>query len=166
MRDQSAIAVDVIKGAVAGAVATWLMGQVTTWIYEREDAESKGREDRARGGATAYERAAEKTAALTNVALSNDARSQAGAALHWSVGIGAGVAYAMLRRRWPAVAAAKGLPFGATFFLLVDELMNPLLGFTPGPAAFPWQAHARGFAGHLAFGSASELVLEGLDLVA
>jgi hypothetical protein len=48
----------------------------------------------------------------------------------------------------------------------IDELMNPPLGLTPGPQAFPWQAHARGFSGHLAFGLTSELVLEGLDRVA
>jgi uncharacterized membrane protein YagU involved in acid resistance len=72
----------------------------------------------------------------------------------------------VLRRRWRASAAARGLTFGTAFFLVVDELMNPLLGFTPGPRAFPWQAHARGFGGHLAFGAASELALQGLDRVA
>lgn len=44
--------------------------------------------------------------------------------------------------------------------------MNPLLGFTPGPRAFPWQAHARGLGGHLAFGLTSDLILDGLDRVA
>ncbi|MCA1673436.1 MAG: DUF1440 domain-containing protein, partial [Actinobacteria bacterium] len=59
-----------------------------------------------------------------------------------------------------------GLAFGTGFSLLVDELMNPLLGLTPGPRAFPWQAHARGLGGHLAFGATTELVLEGFDRVA
>ena len=53
-----------------------------------------------------------------------------------------------------------------TTIRVIDELMNPVLGFAPGPQVFPWQAHARGLGGHLVFGLTSELVLEGLDRVA
>jgi hypothetical protein len=48
----------------------------------------------------------------------------------------------------------------------MDELVNPVLGLTPGPAAFPWQAHARGLGGHLAFGAANDTALRALDRVA
>jgi hypothetical protein len=166
VRENRHIGVDIIKGAIAGAAATWFMGQVTTWMYEHEDRQAREREDRARGGVPAYERAAEKAADLADVRLSKKARSQVGNGIHWATGIAAGVAYAVLRRQWRGAASGKGLPFGTAFFLTVDELMNPLLGFTPGPQAFPWQAHARGFGGHLAFGPTSELILEGLDRVA
>jgi hypothetical protein len=166
MPDNSHIGVDVIKGAIAGAAATWLMGQVTTWLYEHEDRQAREREDRARRGVTAYERAAEKAAELAHVRLSQEERGQVGTAIHWATGIAAGAAYAVLRRRWRGVAAAKGLPFGTAFFLTLDEVVNPLLGLTPGPQAFPWQAHARGLGGHLAFGFTSELILERLDRVA
>jgi uncharacterized membrane protein YagU involved in acid resistance len=166
MPDTRNIAVDLLKGAIAGAVATWTMDQVTTWMYERESAEAKERENQARQGGTAYGAAAEKTAALVNVELSEDQRSQAGSAIHWATGIGAGALYGVLRRRWPAVSRARGLPFGTGFFLVVDELLNPVLGLTPGPKAFPWQTHARGLGGHLAFGLTTETVLEGLDRVA
>jgi hypothetical protein len=43
--------------------------------------------------------------------------------------------------------------------------MNPVLGLTPGPTAFPCQTHARGLSGHLVFGLV-EVMLEGLDRVA
>lgn len=165
MHHNHRIATDVVKGALAGAAATWLMGQVTTWMYDHEDRQAREREDRARGGVSAYARAAEKGAALIDVQLSEQTRARVGSGIHWATGIAAGVTYALLRRQRRGVAAVKGLPFGAAFFLTVDELMNPLLGFTPGPRAFPWQAHARGLGGHLAFGLTSELVLEGLDRV-
>jgi uncharacterized membrane protein YagU involved in acid resistance len=166
MAERRTIATDLIKGAIAGAVATMLMDRVTTLLYELESGEAKDRENQARQGKTAYGAAAEKAAALVNVELSEEQRSNAGTAMHWATGIAAGALYGVLRKRWPAVARARGLPFGTGFFLLVDELMNPVLGFTPGPRAFPWQAHARGFGGHLAFGLTSEMVLEGLDRVA
>ena len=69
----------------------------------------------------------------------------------------------MARRRFPGSAALKALSFGGGFFLLMDEVMNPAFGLTPGPTAFPWQTHARGLGGHLVFGLASEGVLQGLD---
>jgi len=140
-RDTS-IGADLIKGAVAGAAATWIMGLATTWMYERESQQARDREEQARGG-----------------------RSPS-TAMHWAIGIGAGALYAGARRRWPTVARQMGLRFGSGLFVVADEVMNPALGFTPGPKAFPWQAHARGLGGHLTYGMVTELVLEGLDAIA
>jgi len=165
MRDHH-IGAEIIKGAVAGAVATLAMSQVTNWLYEHEDPQAREREDRVRAGVPSSARAAEKAAALVNVRLSERQRTRAASAVHWATGLSAGITYALMRRQWQGAASGKGLGYGAGFFLVVDELMNPLLGLTPGPGAFPWQAHARGLAGHLAFGVTAELVLEGLDRVA
>ena len=44
--------------------------------------------------------------------------------------------------------------------------MVPALGLTPGPTAFPWQAHARGLVGHLTFGTVTDGTLRLLDRVA
>lgn len=163
---RTAPAADAVKGAVAGAVATWLMNQVTTWMYEFESREAQEREERARGGRTAYGAAAEKVAALAHVELPEEQRRRAGTAIHWATGITAGALYAVMRKRWPALKSARGVPFGVGFFLTVDELLNPVLGLTPGPRVFPWQTHARGLGGHMVFGLATEAMLEGLDRVA
>jgi len=164
--DLRSTGLDLVKGAIAGAVATWVLGQVTTLVYERERSDAREREERVRAGVSAYERAAEKVASQADVSLSDSARQRAGSAIHWATGITAGALYAVARKRWYPVARTGGLPFGAGFFLAIDEVMNPVLGLTPGPAVFPWQAHARGLAGHLAFGATTELVLTGLDRVA
>jgi len=164
-RDRS-LAADVAKGAVAGAVATWLMGRVTTWLYEREGETIRDRENQARDGKTAYGAAVERMAGSVGVQLVDTQRERWGMAFHWALGVAAGAGYAVARRRWPAAGSLKGLAYGGGFFLIVDEIMNPLLGFTPGPQAFPWQAHARGLGGHLTYGAVSEMVLEGLDRVA
>ena len=166
MRTNDNIAAHLLKGAIAGAAATWAMGQVTTWMYERESEGVRQRESQARGGRSAHEVAAERAASSAGVSLSERQRGRAGSAIHWATGIAAGALYGLLRKRWAPAAAGNGLAFGTAFFLVVDELLNPLLGFTPGPQAFPWQAHARGLGGHLTFGVTSELVLEGLERVA
>jgi hypothetical protein len=161
---------EIALGAVAGAAATWLMGKATTYLYEQESETARRREDKARGGQTAYETAADKVAGLACQKLSDDERKKMGSAIHWSVGIGSSVLYALLRRRLrgqgPGRELAAGLLFGTAVWLLLDEVGNVALGLTPGPRAFPWQAHARGLAGHLVLGLAAEGVLQAADTAA
>jgi hypothetical protein len=156
---------DLVRGTLAGIVATWAMGRVTTYLYEEENELARRREDEAREGKTAYGIAAEKAAGIAGRDLSDQEREEAGAALHWALGAGAGAVYGALRGRVPGVDAASGLVFGTVFFLAIDEGANTLLGLTPPPEEFPWQAHARGLAGHLVFGVTSELTLLALDRV-
>jgi uncharacterized membrane protein YagU involved in acid resistance len=144
---QSRLRNDVIKGAIAGAVGTWVMGKVT----RRK---------------TSYGVAAEKAAHLAGASLDHDQRERLGLAIHWALGIGAGAAYAVLRRRFHALGRTAGLGFGTAFWALLDEGLVPTLGLTPGPRAFPWQTHARGFAGHLTFGTVTDGTLRLLDVIA
>lgn len=37
-------------------------------------------------------------------------------------------------------------------YVLVDEVANPLLKFTPPPQKYPLVTHLRGLAGHFAYG--------------
>lgn len=157
---------DLLKGAIAGAVATWVMGKVTSTLYEREDRGAKRQEDDVRGGKSAYGVAAEKTARALGSPLQGEQGEKLGSAIHWALGIGAGAAYAVLRRRFDSVGRAAGFGFGTTFWAVVDEGLVPALGLTPGPRAFPWQTHARGLAGHLTFGTVTDGTLRVLDAIA
>jgi hypothetical protein len=159
------LAGDLVKGALAGVAATWVMGQVTTYLYENESKQAREAEDEARGGKTAYGVAAEKAAGIVGQELSGDQRQQAGSAIHWVLGAGAGAVYGAMRHRVPAADFGNGLLFGTAFWAVVDEGANTALGLTPGPAAFPWQTHARGLAGHLVFGVAADTVLRALDAI-
>jgi uncharacterized membrane protein YagU involved in acid resistance len=157
---------DLIKGAIAGLVATWVMGKVTDVLYEREDRWARRDEDDARGGKTAYGALAEKAAASVGSTLSDENRERMGSLVHWALGVGSGAVYAVLRRRFNAIGRAAGVGFGTMFWAAVDEGLVPALGLTPGPRAFPWQAHARGLAGHLTFGTVTDGTLRLLDAVA
>jgi len=165
-RDDHDLLTDVVKGAVAGLFATWVMGYATTYLYEAENEQARQREDEARDGKTAYGVAAEKTAEILGRELSEEQRQQAGSAIHWALGIGTGAAYGALRHRVPGADAGNGLLFGTAFWAVVDEGANVALGLTPGPSAFPWQTHARGVAGHLVFGVAAETALRAMDRIA
>lgn len=158
-------ALDLVKGAVAGAVATKVLETVGTYLYGLEDGATRRREEQVRPKEPVLV-AAEKLAAATGTRLGERQLGRLGTALHWATGIGGGVLYALLRRRVSGVASARGLWFGLAFFLLVDELANWALRLTPGPTAFPWPAHARGLATHVAYGVAAETALDVLDRVA
>jgi uncharacterized membrane protein YagU involved in acid resistance len=162
-RSKRPLIADLIDGAIAGAVATWVMGQVTNALYARENQAARQREDRVRHGTTAYEVAAEKAATLAGTTLSKQERQRFGSAIHWSLGVGAGALFGALRSRTPSVARGAGTLFGAAFWLAMDEAATPALGLTAGPLSFPWQTHARGLVGHLVFGSVANATLATLQ---
>lgn len=162
-RTSNSIPVALIDGAIAGALATWVLGQVTNYLYAHENKAAREREDQARNGQTAYAVAAEKAAELAGTTLSDDQRKAYGERIHWALGMSAGAVYGALRSRAEHDGLAHGLAFGTAFFLLMDETVTPALGLTPGPTAFPWQTHARGLAGHLAFGVVANTALDLLE---
>ena len=53
--------------------------------------------------------------------------------------------------------ASAGIPFGAAFWLLADEISVPLLGFSKGPTEYPVSTHAYALASHLIYGATAEL---------
>lgn len=152
-----------VKGAAAGAAATWAMGRVTSFMWQHETPASRRKYDEVTGGEYVPDRAAKKTEAWLGLEP-NERRERALAEwLHWGVGLGAGIGYALLRRAVPEAARGQGLLFGLVFWVLFDELATVASGLARPPRAYPWQAHARGLAGHLAFGLAADTTLDLLE---
>lgn len=110
--------------------------------------------------------AARKAAGAAGKELSHAGAQKVGLGIHWAMGIGFGMAHAALRDRVPGIGAGHGLVHGTILFLLVDEGAKPLLGLSAGPTDFPWQAHARGLAGHLVLGGVTDAALDLLDRAA
>jgi hypothetical protein len=165
MHQQRGLLTDLVLGALAGAAATWVMDKATTFMYEYESEESKKQEEHARGGKAAYGVAAEKAAAIAGQELSDKQRQTYGSGIHWALGAGMGAVYAVLRRRVPWASLGFGTLYGALFWLAVDEGANTVLGLTPPPGEFPWEAHARGLGGHLVYGVATEAGLKLAEVV-
>jgi hypothetical protein len=156
----------VIGGAIAGLAATWLMGKLTDYMYEHESKAVRQKEDDARGGKTAYGVAAEKVAGIAGKTLSDDERKKAGTSIHWALGAAAGATYGLAKSGSSDLSLLRGLGFGILFWAIMDETVTPLLGLTPGPAAFPLQTHARGLAGHLVFGASVDAALAAINSAA
>lgn len=159
-RTAATTAEDILKGAVAGAVATWVMDRADWFMYDREsdDVHRQTREARPRHMDPAHVMAAEGAQAV-GVELAPRQLDQAGMAVHYALGIAPAMIYGATRTRVPGVGAGRGLAFGAAMFVIEDEALNPALGFAAGPSDYPWQAHARGLVAHLIYGVVTDAVL-------
>lgn len=159
---------DAVKGAIAGAVATWAMDKVTWYMWDRQSPGSLRQEEqeaRPRGMDPAHV-TANTVAEAAGTQLFPRQPHPAGVAVHYAIGIGPAMLYGPLRRQYPALAAGAGLLYGLGIFLLADEGIVPAMGLAGGPAEYPWQAHARGLVGHLVLGAATHAALEVLDRAA
>ena len=162
-RDAGSVGLDLLKGAVAGVVATWVMDRVDWFMYRRESAESRRQTWAARpeGKDPAHVIASRASDAMGAGPIPQG--HPAGLAVHYAIGVAPAALYGVLRQRVPAVGAGAGLVFGLAMFVAEDEVANPALGFAAPPQDYPWQPHARGLVSHLVYGLVADAVLRGLQ---
>jgi uncharacterized membrane protein YagU involved in acid resistance len=86
-----------------------------------------------------------------------------GVATHYAIGIAPAIGYALFRDRLPVQGVARGALYGLGLWLMQDEVLNTVTGLGAKPQQYPWQAHARGVAAHLAYGVATELALNAAE---
>jgi len=172
MRRRGGIVADLIKGAIAGGVATWALdraadaiegrGRLGTAIHDfvtGGDEDEPGREPQgvpSSPGPSPGARAAPATPAPP---------ARRSSPLRWCIGIGAGAVYGVVRPRVPFLSRSERMGFGSSFFVLIDEGLLSGLGFEPPPASFPWNAETRGLAGHIVFGVVADATLSVLDTI-
>ncbi|HET7026606.1 MAG TPA: hypothetical protein VFI28_02825 [Candidatus Limnocylindrales bacterium] len=152
---------DLLRGAIAGAVATWAMDQVTTSLLEQASDSDKAQEKAVQPrGRSSARNLTDMLVDQLGIDASEDQRSQAATAVHWCLGIVPGALYGALRRRVPLLGAGRGLVYGTVLFLGNDEYLNSELGFAADPGAYPASTHVRGFVGHLVLGAATDTVCD------
>jgi putative membrane protein len=93
---------------------------------------------------------------LFNHELTSEEKKIAGPVVHYAVGATGGLVYGVAAELAPEITEGVGLPYGAAFWLVVDEGLVPLLGFAKGPTQYPLSAHVYALASHLVFGATAE----------
>ena len=173
---------DVLKGVVAGMaagfVASWTMNQFqAAWTRAAGGGEkshgaqsaqpSEGSQGDQSEDSKEQDDATVETAKVIskNVfghELQESEKEPAGAAVHYAFGTATGGLYGALAEVSPQVTMAAGLPFGAAFWLIADEVAVPLLGLSKGPTEYPVSTHAYALTSHLVYGLTAELTRRAL----
>lgn len=152
---------DLIRGAVAGTIATWLMDQVTTSLMQGQSKAVTAKEKAARpDGKTSVELMLERIEETADVELNDDQRALALRVIHYALGAIPGALYVFARERIPGVGAARGLIYGALVFIVNDEWLNWRLGFAGSPGSYPTETHMRGLVGHLVLGGTTDVLAD------
>lgn len=146
-----ALLVDLALAPLTGWAGTKAMEPVSTWMYDHESPADREREDTARPGPP-YRIAAQKTAALLGVELTEAQLDKAALGFHYGLAISWAPTYALLRRRTDLKPVAAALLSGAAMSAIVDEGLTPALGFSAPNRGYPAATHLRGVVAHLAFG--------------
>ncbi|MDQ3657330.1 MAG: DUF1440 domain-containing protein [Chloroflexota bacterium] len=153
---------DIGVGLLAGYAGTKVMEPVSIKLYEWESEADRQQEDAVRPGSP-YDIAARKTTQLLGLKLSDEHVQKLGTTLfHYGLGMSWGPVYTGLRRFTGIHPIAGGAGTGTVMWLLVDEGLTPLLGFSAPNSAYPLATHVRGFVAHLAWGLGTAVAAEGL----
>jgi hypothetical protein len=143
---------DVLFGAAAGAVGTWLMSPTMRGLTRVQSERDKQREKESSYEENATVKAAKRILRPVRMELDPDQKTRAGTALHWAYGVAWGIGYALLARRLGHASAARGTALGVALWAIGDEIIVPALGFAPRPQRFPVSTHAKAFGAHVAYG--------------
>jgi uncharacterized membrane protein YagU involved in acid resistance len=168
---------DILKGLAAGLIggliASWTMNRFQdVWITlvdtedrtksvqasRKEQQELEQQSNKEELDDATMRAASAISEVLFNHKLTENEKKIAGSAVHYSLGTLVGGLYGAVAEVVPEVTAAAGLPFGAVFWLVVDEGAVPLLGLSKGPMAYPLSTHVYALASHFVYGLTAEAV--------
>jgi len=150
-------------GVVGGVVASWAMDRFQYWWLSFGGGDELQLQQTQSDEGNQEEPATVKTASAFSKGvfghrLTIKEKEIAGPIVHYAVGTTAGAVYGVAAEYEPDVTTLAGIPFGAAFWMVVDEGALPLLGLAKGPTAYPISTHAYALASHLVFGLTAEIV--------
>ena len=146
-----------LRGAVAGAMATWLMDLVTTGMLTAQSEEVTQRENAAQpDGKTSVANLVGRLDALLGLDLDEQGEGRAASGIHYGLGVVPGALYSMLRGHG-SISVGRGAIYGLLLWLVNDEWLNARLRLSAPMGAYPIQTHMRGAAGHVVLGVATEV---------
>jgi len=163
----------IVAGLAGGLLASWTMNQFqAAWMRVVANSEkphgaqsmqpSQGSTgNQAEDGKEQDDATVETAKVISKNIFGHELRESekrpAGAAVHYAFGTATGGLYGALAEVTPQVTTGAGLPFGAAFWLLADEISVPLLGLSKGATEYPVSTHAYALASHLVYGVTAEM---------
>jgi putative membrane protein len=156
-----------VAGLIGGLVASWTMNRFQdVWLKLSEHQDGSDQVSRPEPQQsndeeqddTSVRAASAISEGIFNHKLTESEKKIAGSVVHYGLGTGVGGLYGAVAEVAPEITAAAGLPFGAAFWVVVDETAVPLLGLSKGPKGYPLSTHVYALTSHFIYGLTAELV--------
>jgi len=162
--DNGALVTNVVAGLIGGLIASWTMEQ-----FQQALGRISGDMGGAPGGGGQQHRKPQSEPATYKAAdavaetvagrdVPEEYKPAAGSVVHYAFGGAVGAIYGAAAARTPDVTSWGGVPFGATVWLVADEMGVPLAGLSKNPTEYPVSSHLSAFATHLVYGMTTECV--------
>ncbi|MEG8025718.1 DUF1440 domain-containing protein [Sphingomonas aurantiaca] len=136
-------------GLVAGLAASFVMDRFQAGVAALSSSDSDAE--------PATEKAADKVSqAVVGHEVPDDRKPLAGQAVHYALGAGLGVVYAVAAEYRPAVTAGYGTAFALANTALLDEAAVPAVGLGDAPWKTAPSTHLYSVASHIVFGTVTE----------
>jgi uncharacterized membrane protein YagU involved in acid resistance len=163
-RSREGVAINVVGGLIGGLIGAFVMER-----FQR----ALGRISPDIGGApggggqqyrqpqsepSTYVAADAIARATTGRTVPPEDKPAAGAVIHYAFGGAVGAIYGAAATRTPDITAWGGVPFGATFWLIADEMGMPATGLSKPPSEYPLKDHATSLTSHMIYGATTEAV--------
>jgi putative membrane protein len=152
-----------VAGLIGGLVASWTMNRFQD-LWMRLSVNDQMTDAQSANGAsneqddTTVKAASALSEGILGHRLSSNEKKIAGSAVHYSLGTGVGGLYGAAAEVIPEVTTGAGIPFGAAFWLVVDETAVPLLGLSKGPTGYPLSTHLYALTSHFVYGLTAEVI--------
>lgn len=150
-RRRRSLAVDLLGGIASGLFASWVMERAHKRIWRFGSKRVLEREKQAMAGEPATIKVAETVAKPLGKRLSREEKKKGGELVHYGYGAAWGAAFGVLSRRLD-LGPLGGTLFGVALWLVSDELLVPLFGFSKSPREYPGTVHLKGLASHVVYG--------------
>jgi putative membrane protein len=163
-RDNQDLLINVVGGIAGGLVAScameWFQRALGKFSPDLGGVPGAGGQQyrRPQSEPATYAAADRLAEATTGQPVPPASKPLAASAIHYAFGGAVGAIYGAAAARTPDITTGGGLPFGASVWLMADELGMPLMGLAKSPEQYPVSDHAVTFASHLLFGATTEAV--------
>jgi putative membrane protein len=153
-----------VAGAVAGATAAWVMNQFQAGSQKLQQKlqPQQQQQDSGSSGDDATVKTARAISESVGHELTEREKKVAGPLVHYAFGTLMGALYGLVAEVQPQVRVGFGSAFGATLWLVADEIMVPALRLGAKPNEVSVKVHANALAAHLVYGATAEAVRHGV----
>jgi uncharacterized membrane protein YagU involved in acid resistance len=156
------LAAHVLAGLAGGLVASFAMDQfqaALARVSSGNGSDDRGQPHRELESEPSTEKAADAIAmTVVGEPIPRQYKPVAGQVMHYVFGGVIGAIYGAAAATRPNVTRYGGIPFGASLWLMADEIGVPLAGLSTAPTEYPLTTHASGLAAHLVYGATTEAV--------